>query len=393
VTRSLTRRQSAVLGLVVVVCLAVGVWGLFRVSGNSGLWSDGYELTVLAADAQDVEKGTPVRVRGLQAGQVVGVEDAGDGVRIRLRLDDKYRDRLYADATALVQTKGLLGVSVVDVKPGTSGAGPLRETVVYAKPAPDLAEVTAKLNSVAGRVDSVLKEVQEGNGSLPKLLRDETVYNDLKATTADARRLARNLDETVTAMRGDAQRTLTKVDSGVDAIHGELGELRGLVRTGKDAATAIKQDAEAIKSLPIVRSYIQDHVAALVRPECSKDRVVYRPEDIFEPGTSVLTDVGRNHLNECAGWLRGQKQKGSEVVVAAFVDPNATEQTSASASALTKKQAETVAEYFRGQGVHKMGWVARRDVKAIGLGQDPSPVVEKEALPAERIEIILFVPR
>ncbi len=392
-TRSLTRRQSAVLGLVVVLCLAVGVWGLFRVSGNSGLWSDGYELTVLAADAQDVEKGTPVRVRGIQAGQVVGLEDAGDGVRIRLRLDEKYRDRLYADATALVQTKGLLGVGVVDIKPGTSGTGPLREPVVHAKPAPDLAEVTAKLNSVAGRVDWVLKEVQEGNGSLPKLLRDETVYNDLKATTADAKKLAKNLDETVTAMRGDAQRTLGKVDAGVDAIHGELGELKGLVRTGKDAATAIKQDAEAIKSLPIIRNYVQDHVAALVRPECAKDRVVYRPEDIFEPGTSVLTEAGKNHLNECAGWLRGQKQKGSEIVVAVLADPKATDQTSASASALTKKQAETIAEYFKGQGAHKMGWVTRRDVKAIGLGQDPSPVVEKEPLPAERIEIILFVPR
>ena len=392
-TRSLSRRQSAVLGLVVVLCLAVGVWGLFRVSGNSGFWSDGYELTVLAADAQDVEKGTPVRVRGIQAGQVVGIEDAGDGVRIRLRLDDKYSDRLYADASALVQTKGLLGVSVVDIKPGTSGAGPLRDPVVQAKPAPDLADVTAKLNSVATRVDSVLKEVQEGNGSLPKLLRDETVYNDLKATTADAKKLARNLDETVTAMRGDAQRTLTKVDAGVDAIHGELGEIKGLVRTGKDAATAIKQDAEAIKSLPIIRAYVEDHAAALVRPAHDKDRVVYRPEELFEPGTSILTEPGKGRLNECAGWLRGQKPKGSEIVVAALADPRATDQTSASASTLTKKQAETVAEYFKGQGVHKMGWVARRDVKAIGLGQDPSPVVEKEPLPAERIEIILFVPR
>src|SRR4051812_2636178 len=71
---ALPRRQSAALGLVVRACLAIGVWGLFRGTGKSGLWRDGYELTVVAADAQDVEPGTPVRVRGVEAGRVVGVE-------------------------------------------------------------------------------------------------------------------------------------------------------------------------------------------------------------------------------------------------------------------------------------------------------------------------------
>ena len=102
------------------LCLAVGVWGLFRVTGKSGLWTDGYDLTVVAADAQDVEPGTPVRVRGVEAGRVTGVDVAGDEVHISVRLDGKFRDKIYADSSAAVQTKGILGVSVVDIKPGTS---------------------------------------------------------------------------------------------------------------------------------------------------------------------------------------------------------------------------------------------------------------------------------
>ena len=53
-TRTLSRRQSAVLGLVVLVCLAIGFWGLFRVTGKSGLWRDGYELTAFYAEDQQV---------------------------------------------------------------------------------------------------------------------------------------------------------------------------------------------------------------------------------------------------------------------------------------------------------------------------------------------------
>jgi phospholipid/cholesterol/gamma-HCH transport system substrate-binding protein len=393
VTRSLSRKQSAVLGLVVVACLAIGVWGLFRVSGKGGLWRDGYELTLVAAEAQDVEPGTPVRVRGVEAGRVVAVDYAEDEVHIRLQLDGKFRDRIYADATAGVQTKGILGVSVVDIKPGSAKAGPLEEPVIQSKPTPDLAQVTAKLDSVATRVDAVLKDVQDGKGTLPKLLKDDDIYNDLKATSTNAKKLVKNLDETTTALRGDAQKTLKSVNESVDAVRGELEGMKTFVRSGQEAVTAIKQDAEAVKSLPIVRSYVEDTVSILVRPDCDKDRVVYTPEMFFEPNSSVLTAAGKDRLNECAAWLNGQQQKKSEVVVAAFADPKSPDLTSASAKALTKKQAEAIAEYFKERGVHKMGYITRRKVTPVGHGFDPTPVVEKDPLPASRIEVILFVPR
>src|SRR5262249_4505820 len=238
VTRSLSRQQSAVLGLVIVACLAVGVWGLFRVTGKAGRGRDGYDPTVVAADAQDVEPGTPVRVRGVEAGRVVGVDYGNDEVQIHLKLDGKFRDRLYADATAGVQTKGILGVSVVDIKPGTAAAGPLAEPVIQSKPTPDLTQVAVKLDSVATRVDAVLKDVQDGKGTLQKLLKDDEIYNDLKAASADTKKLVKNLDETTTALRGDAQKTLQGVNESVEAVRAELGGLKTFVRSGEEAVAA-----------------------------------------------------------------------------------------------------------------------------------------------------------
>lgn len=392
-TRNLSRSQSVKLGLVVAACIALGVWGLIRVAGKAGWWSDGYEVTVIAADAQDVEPGTPVRVRGIEAGRVIGVDYAEDQVYIRARLDGKFRDRLYADATASIQTKGMLGASVVDIKPGSANSGPLTEPVVHAKSTPDLAEVTKKLASVADRADAVLKDVQDGKGTLPKLLKDDDLYKDLKAISTDTKKLVKNLDETTTALRGDAQKTMQGVGDSVDAVRNELEGLKTFVRSGQEAVSAIKQDAEAIKSMPIVRSYVEDNVAILVRPDCEKDRVIYSPDDFFHPGTSLLTEGGKAKLNECAGWLNGQQQKKSEIVVASFADSKAKELTAASARTLTKKQAEVITEYLKDHGVHKMGYVTRRKVTPVGQGFDPSPVVEKDPLPAARVEVILFVPR
>ncbi|MBO0699343.1 MAG: MCE family protein, partial [Zavarzinella sp.] len=106
-TRTLSIRQAATLGLVVVLCLATGVWGLFRVSAKSGLWAETCDLTIVSADARNVEPGTPVRVRGIEYGRVTSVEPSGDNVCIQVRLDRKARDLLFADASATVQTKGV----------------------------------------------------------------------------------------------------------------------------------------------------------------------------------------------------------------------------------------------------------------------------------------------
>src|SRR5262249_17982604 len=163
-------------------------------------------------------------------------------------------------------------------------AGPLSEPVIHSRPTPDLTQVAVKLDSVATRVDAVLKDVQDGRGTLPKLLKDDEIYNDLKAASADTKKLVKNLDETTTTLRGDARKTLQGVNESMEAIRGELGGLKTFVRSGEEAVTAIKQDAEAIKGMPIVRSYVEDHVAALVRPDCEKDRVVYGPDQLFFPG-------------------------------------------------------------------------------------------------------------
>jgi phospholipid/cholesterol/gamma-HCH transport system substrate-binding protein len=392
-TGNLTRRQNAILGLVVLACLVIGSWGLLRVANKSNRWSNGFELSMIVPDAQGVEVGTPVQVRGFEAGQVVAVDYADSGVLLKLKLDRSFQSHLHQDATATIQSKGLFGNNVVAISPGTNAAGPLTESTINSKLAPDLNEVTGKLASVAGRVDRILEDVEAGKGTLPKLLKDDTVYNDLRQVSADTKKLIQNLDSTITEVRADAKKTMKGVDESVGIVRSEMGTLKEFVRNGQDAVIAIRQDADAIKAMPIVRSYVDDPGTILVRPDCSKDRMVFEPDQLFEPGTSVLTDGGRERLNEAASWLRGQQQKNSEIVVAAFANPQDPSQTSVSAKTLTKKQSEVLMEYLKDQGVHKMGYITRRKVVPVGQGFDPSPVVEKEKLPAARVELILFVPQ
>ena len=237
-------------------------------------------------------------------------------------------------------------------------------------------------------------KLESGKGTIAQLLNDPALYNDLRVAVKESRELIRTADSSISGLRADAKQTLGKVDESLSVVREEVAGVKELVSSGKEAVNAVRLDAEAFKGMPVVRSYVEDAAKILIRPNCSKETVYYVEEDLFEPGRAVLTGGGRDRLDKVAAWLNSQKQKHSEVVVAGFADAKDHSRTAAEHRILSKQQCETVVEYLKGKGVHKMGtFTSNRNVTPIGLGTDPSPVTEVSKVPAQRTEITLFVPQ
>jgi virulence factor Mce-like protein len=394
VSQSLSRWQAVVLGLVVVAALVLGGVGVARIAEKQGLWSDTFEVTVGFPEAHDVTPGTPVRVRGVEAGKVVSIDypaddNPGAQVTLRLELNAKYARRLYADASAQILSSGLLGAKVIAVSPGNPDKGPLEtgrlrgvkpfsfdETAAELRDtAKDVKELVRQAKETAAEATELVKEVRQSNGTIPKLLKDDDLYRDLKEIAAESRGL------------------LQRANGAVGKVEGEMDNLKGFVTDGRETLRSVKQGTDAIGRLPIIRGYVEDAAALLVKPAHKREAMTYRSADLFQPGTAVLTDRGRAHLTNAATWLKNVTNPKAEVVVAAFCDPADKDQTAASAMELTKKQAESVVEFFKGQGVHKLGWTTRRKMTPLGMGMNPSPVVEKEPPPASNVQVLLFTPQ
>jgi phospholipid/cholesterol/gamma-HCH transport system substrate-binding protein len=338
-----------VLGVVVVAIVALGSLGVFAVGNRQWLWSDTFQLQAGFAQVRGVEVGTRVRVQGIDAGEVAQVQlpdTPGRNVVLRLRLDSRFRSLVRADARAQIVNESVLGGKIVEIDPGTASAKPVEnDALIASKPTPELADVLQQGRDTLVRVDGVLQDVRLGKGSLGKLLADDQAHDDL---------------------------------------------LR-LLQQGRDTLASIQQDADALKAMPIIRSYVKDAHKLLVRPECAVNRQYFGETELFEPGHSVLTAQGRQRLDQLVPWLEGLKHKGSEVVVASYTDPGADPKF---ALTLSQKQSEAVCTYLKDQhAVHKMGWVSKRPVTPIGLGTAPPPQPEKEKLPLPRVEVLVFVPQ
>jgi phospholipid/cholesterol/gamma-HCH transport system substrate-binding protein len=225
-------------------------------------------------------------------------------------------------------------------------------------------------------VDQALAQVESGKGTLGKLLQDDHLYNELTAAARELKSAAyevRQGEGTLGALvkdRAAYEKTLEAVE-----------DVRAMI-------ASVKQNSDAVKSLPVVRSYVVDVNKELVRPDMKRLRKVYAESELFEPGRAVLTDKGKAKLDATAEWLKGYKT--GEVMIAGIAAP-ATNATFA--QTLTQKQSDAVRDYLVSSAVHRTGWWwwNTRPVRALGCGNQAPAQPETENLPASRVEVILFL--
>jgi phospholipid/cholesterol/gamma-HCH transport system substrate-binding protein len=374
VSRNLSRSQAMLLGAVVLAALALGAAGLGVLGDRSGWGGGSVRVVVAFPDIDGATVGTRVRIQGMDAGEIEAIvppENPGEPVRLRLRVAGKYRHLLRDDARVQIASESLLAGKIVRIIPGSPGARLLDDQgELKADAQPDLLEgitqSATKLNSVLAKADLVLASIDKGEGSLGKLVKDDKLYKELTETLLE-------LKSAIGEVRG------------TDGAIASLQDVRRMVQS-------VKQNSDAIKSMPLVRSYIVDYAKELVRPDCDRHRIWYAEKELFEPGKAVLTEHGKKKLDEAADWLNKHKDDGSEIVIAAFAEPS---QMADFAQAVTQKQSEVVTDYLRTKKVHHTGWWwwSTRPIRSLGCGNNPTPVPETEKMPAARVEVIVFVPR
>ncbi len=171
-----------------------------------------------------------------------------------------------------------------------------------------------------------------------------------------------------------------------------------LSRRGERTLTALEENLDALKQTwPLSRYFDRraylDRERVLFQPGSQRNSRALRADELFEPGRSVLTPVGRTRLDEVGRWCKQASRPGSQVVIAAFTDDDRDEDL---AEILTQEQADAVRKYLVNKhSIQSAGWFKRRKVAAVGFGThaprtlDPAPADQ----PARRVEIILFTPQ
>lgn len=408
------------LGLVVISGLALGAWGLFASSGRIGLDRSAFAVEAGFDDIGGVDVGARVRIQGMDAGEVEAVTPPsapGQKVRLRLRVSGRLHHLVTSGAHVEIASESLLSGKIVRIVPGSgapvddgaelAGLQPteLTESVHVATVklnkvlteidgalhefrtgqgttgtiTRDLSQATVKLNGVLAKIDATIDGVEKGEGTLGQLVKNDNLYRELTDTISQVRTA---LVE-VRSGEGTLGKLVKSNEVYAETLH-SLQDVRKMV-------ASVKQNADAIKSLPVVRSYVVDAHKELIRPDCTRYRKWFPEAKLFEPGRAMLTPDGKKALDEIAGWLNEQKDSSQDVVIAGFADDKLNADF---AQTLSQKQSEAVLDYLKsGHRIHRTGfWFwSNRSAKAIGVGNSAPPVPETQSLPPARIEVLVFV--
>jgi phospholipid/cholesterol/gamma-HCH transport system substrate-binding protein len=136
-------------------------------------------------DVAGLQRGSPVRMGGVDVGVVANVGHSNDPndprlyVTLEIVADEARRIRL--DSSATIEGKGLLGDKLVSLSPGTVGKPRIEPGgVIPSDQSQDLTRAIAQVGTMAAKAERILSNLEESTSALA----DDELHREIKASVA-----------------------------------------------------------------------------------------------------------------------------------------------------------------------------------------------------------------
>lgn len=236
-------------GIMAVIALVVVVVLLFLMTGNQNPFSRKVVVYTFLGDSAAMTEGSAVRLNGILVGKVSriglsGEDDNRRAIRMELELDEEFLARIPIDSMIGFSAENVLGSKFLNIKRGEADETLKAGGVLRAKDDKDFLEVVQSaqpllesLLSILRRVDALVGVIEQGKGSIGKLLVDEELYRNLNRAASDVTKIT---DAAATgkgtfgkllhdpALYDDLRATISKVDilvADLNAGKGTAGKL------------------------------------------------------------------------------------------------------------------------------------------------------------------------
>jgi len=182
---------------VIAASITAGIL-ILLMSGTGGIFTHKIILLSYFDNAGGLRVGAPVRLQGVDIGNVTRIRVVSDPARkltpveVTMKVNTLYHASLRKDSLTTLSTAGVLGETYVDINSAPARGLEAQEGDVLAtQDTPQLEDVVRasqstlqNLDALEKRVDRILAFVESGQGSLGKVVYDPSLYNRLNATVA-----------------------------------------------------------------------------------------------------------------------------------------------------------------------------------------------------------------
>jgi phospholipid/cholesterol/gamma-HCH transport system substrate-binding protein len=174
------------IGLVVLVIFILSI-------GGFKTWSSGYYLKMTFNFVNGIKVGAPVRFAGVDVGEVqkIRLDFSPEENRSNVNLDIWVRNtvKIPSDSSVWVNTLGLLGEKYIEIMPGSDYSHVLNEgeCLVGVDPLP-VHKIFNNAENLLNNLNDGISRIKNKEGTLGKLIYDDTLYDELQALVTDVRK-------------------------------------------------------------------------------------------------------------------------------------------------------------------------------------------------------------
>ena len=181
-------------GLTVLFASVVLAVLTFLMSGTTGLFTPKIILKSYFDDAQGIRNGAPVRLAGVDVGNVTAIRvvpnNTATPVEVVMKVTTKYSFNIRKDSVTSMATAGVLGETYINIDSAHAKGPEARDgDTLGTRETPDIQDVVRasqgtlqNLDALLKRTDRILAFVESGQGSIGKLIYDPNLYNQFAAT-------------------------------------------------------------------------------------------------------------------------------------------------------------------------------------------------------------------
>jgi phospholipid/cholesterol/gamma-HCH transport system substrate-binding protein len=316
-------------GLFVVLGGVAVVVGIFLVGKEEGLFRESFRVSSYFNTIEGLRSGASVRLSGVDVGIVdkIIITPQNNKVRVDLKLRTSVKSFIKKDSYAAIEQEGLVGSKYVSLSVGSSGSDGVNDGDVLLSKEPfrlsliieDAQGMIANTRQATAEFTKILAAVNQGHGTMGKLITDEDVYLAMKRATAQAdtslRKTAEEfanipkfisgVSENLYGVTKNVERLIFDIDSTVVNVR----DIVGKINSGQGTLGALVVERNVYDSLMVI---VQKGIAMA---EAARDGA-----DRFDENMEALRHnwFFKGYFEDRGYWDKAEYEKELESKVAAL---------------------------------------------------------------------------
>jgi phospholipid/cholesterol/gamma-HCH transport system substrate-binding protein len=197
-------KRAVIVGIFIFLGIVILMAGILVLGGQRKTFEKTITLNAIFNDVSGLQKGNNIWFSGVKVGTVKKLKLVSNSrVEVEMRLEQQSGDFIHKDSKAKIGSDGLIGNRIVIIYGGTPGMPVVSSGDTLQADAPlnsaemmnTLQESSKNLSAITSDFKIISKRLADGEGTVGKLLTDESMANQLQATAATMRTASANIQQ------------------------------------------------------------------------------------------------------------------------------------------------------------------------------------------------------